>query len=163
MPPINSQQPLMPSILDRLIDDDPDRSSEPLWRGSYRLEDLHEHVRRDLEFLLNTRHGRHDLLEQPCELGISTLSYGLQDFTGLIGGGVEYIERVRLSVEQSIRNFEPRLTEVRVEVHKPEFEFDRNIHMSIHATLAVDPVYEHVTFDTTVEASSGICQVKPNS
>ncbi|WP_010585389.1 type VI secretion system baseplate subunit TssE [Schlesneria paludicola] len=162
MPPVNPQQPLLPSLLDRLIDEDPERTSDPLWRGSYRLEELREHVRRDLEFLLNTRHGRYDLLNQPCELSVSSLSYGLPDFTGVIGGGMEYNERVRLTVERAIRDFEPRLRNVRVEVRKPEFEYDRNMHLTIHAMLSVDPILEHVTFDTTVEASSGTCEVRPS-
>jgi type VI secretion system protein ImpF len=93
---------------------------------------------------------------------VSTLSYGLPDFTGLIGGGVEYNERVRSTVERSIREFETRLMNVRVEVRKPEFEFDRNIHLTIHAMLCVDPIVDHITFDTTVEASSGTCEVRPN-
>ena len=162
MPPADSHQPLLPSILDRLIDDETDRSSEPLWRGSYRLEELREHVRRDLEYLLNTRHGREDLLERPGELGVSTLTYGLPDFTGLVGGGTESQERVRSTVERAVREFEPRLRNVRVAVREPEFEFDRNVHLTIHAMLCVDPIMDLVTFDTVVESASGTCQVRPN-
>ena len=162
MPSVTTQQPLLPSLLDRLIDTDPDQSSEPLWRGSYRLEELREHVRRDLEFLLNTRHGRADLLEQPGELAVSTLSYGLPDFTGIIGGGVQTQERIRATVERAIRDFEPRLKNVNVEVREPEYEFDRNIRLTIHAVLFVEPIVELVTFDTTVEATTGTCEVRPS-
>jgi type VI secretion system protein ImpF len=161
MPTANSQQPLLPSLLDRLIDVEPDQSSEPLWRGSYRLDELREHVRRDLEYLLNTRHGRLDLVTQPGELAVSTLSYGLPDFTGIIGGGVETRERIRATVERAVRDFESRLTNVVVVVREPEYEFDRNIRLTIQAVLCVDPIMELVTFDTTVEASSGTCEVRP--
>ncbi len=160
MPPNDHQQPLLPSVLDRLIDSDPGQSSEPLWRGSYKLEELREHVRRDLEFLLNTRHGRYDLLEQPCELATSTLSYGLPDFTGAVGGGMESLERVRTSVERAVREFETRLINVRVEIRQPEFEYDRNVRLTIHATLAVDPIIDLVTFDTNLESTTGICEVR---
>jgi type VI secretion system protein ImpF len=162
MPQIDAQQPLLPSILDRLIDEEPDRSSDPLWRGSYRLDELREHVRRDLEYLLNTRHGRSDLLIQPGELNVSTLSFGLPDFTGLIGGGIDFQEQVRSTVERAINHFETRLMNVRVEVQKPEFEFDRNIHLRISAMLCVDPIMEHVTFETTLESTSGTCEVRPS-
>ena len=161
MPITDSQQPLLPSLLDRLIDSEPDQSSEPLWRGSYRLDELREHVRRDLEFLLNTRHGRFDLLSRPGELAVSTLSYGLPDFASIIGGGVENQERIRAVVERSVRDFEPRLTNVSVVVREPENEFDRNILLTINAVLRVDPIMEHVTFDTRVEAASGSCEVRP--
>ena len=162
MPTSNSQQPLLPSLLDRLIDAEPDQTSEPLWRGSYRLDELQEHVRRDLEYILNTRHGRMDLVTQPGELAISTLSYGLPDFTGIIGGGIETHERIRATVERAVRDFEPRLINVVVVVRDRDFEFDRNIRLTIQATLCVDPIMELVTFDTTVEASSGTCEVRPS-
>lgn len=162
MPTANSQQPLLPSLLDRLIDLAPEQSSEPLWRGSYRVDELREDVRRDLEYLLNTRHGRADLVTQGSELAVSTLSYGLPDFTGVIGGGIETRERIRAAVERAVRDFEPRLTNVVVIVREPEFEFDRNIRLTIQAVLCVDPIVELVTFDTTVEASSGTCEVRPS-
>jgi len=160
MPPANTQQPLVPSLLDRLIDDEPDQSSEPLWRGSYRLEDLREHVRRDLEHLLNTRHGRFDLVAHSPELAVSTLTFGLPDFTGIIGGGIENREHLRSVVERAIRDYEPRLTNLVVMVRPPENEFERNIRLTIQAVLWVDPIVELVTFDTTVEASSCTCDVR---
>ena len=159
MPPDDQQQPLLPSILDRLMDDEPESSSEPLWRGSYKLDELREHVRRDLEFLLNTRHGRYDLLERPTELGVSSLSYGLPDFTGTVGGGAESEEKMRATVERAVRDFETRLRDVRVEVRPPESEFERNISLTIYALLYVDPIVELVSFDTSVEATTGNCQV----
>jgi len=162
MPPLDSQQPLLPSLLDRLVDLEPDRSSEPLWRGSYRIDELRNDVCRDLEFLLNTRHGRLDLVESPGELAVSVLSYGVPDVTGIIGGGVETRERIRSSIERVVRNFEPRLTNVIVELRDPENEFERNIRLTIHATLYVDPIVELVTFDTTVEATTGTCEIRRN-
>lgn len=161
MPTANSQQPLLPSLLDRLIDEEPDQSSEPLWRGSYRLDELREHVRRDLEHLLNTRHGRLDLVTKSPELAISTLTFGLPDFTGIIGGGLENREHLRSAVEKAVRDFEPRLTNLVVVIRDPENEFDRNIRLTIQAVLWVDPIVELVTFDTTVEASSCTCEVHP--
>ncbi len=160
--PVDSHQPLLPSLLDRLIDHEPDESTEPLWRGSYRLDELREHVRRDLEYLLNTRHGRFDLVAEPCELSLSTLTYGLPDVTGIIGGGVETRERIRRVVEQVVRQFEPRLKDVQVIIRESEHEFDRNIRMTIQAVLSVHPILEAVTFDTSVEPTTGTCEVRPN-
>ena len=111
---------------------------------------------------LNTRHGRFDLVTQPGELAVSTLSYGLPDFTGIVGGGLEIRERVRATVERAVRDFERRLMNVTVVVRDPGIEFDRNICLTIQATLSVDPIFELVTFDTTVESSSGTCKVQPS-
>jgi type VI secretion system protein ImpF len=162
MPNSDSQKPLLPSLLDRLIDAEPDQSSEPLWRGSYRLDELREHVRRDLEYLLNTRHGRADLIARQSELSVSTLSYGLPDFTGIIGGGLQTREQLRAVVERAVRDFEPRLQNIQVIVREAEYEYDRNIRLTIQAVLWVEPIMELVTFDTTVEAVSGTCEVHPN-
>jgi type VI secretion system protein ImpF len=161
MPPAKPQQPLLPSLLDRLIDEEPDQSTEPLWRGSYRVDELREHVRRDLEFLLNTRHGRADLLTPERELSISTLAFGLPDFTGVVGGGLESRERIRSAVERSIRDYEPRLQQVQVEVVGNQEEHDRNVRLSIRAVLCVNPIEEPVVFDTTVESTTGGCEVRP--
>ena len=161
MPPVNPQLPLLPSLLDRLMDDEPDQSTEPLWRGSYRVDELREHVRRDLEYLLNTRHGRGDLLAPGRELAVSTLAYGLPDFTGSIGGGLETRERIRSAVERAIRDYEPRLQNIQVTVVDSEHEFDRNVRLSIQAVLCVHPIVEPVMFDTTVESINGACEVHP--
>jgi type VI secretion system protein ImpF len=158
MSSLDSQQPLLPSILDRLLDDEPDRTTEPLWRGSLRVDELRRQLQRDLEDLLNTRHTRSDLLAIAGELAVSTLTYGLPDHTGLIGGGGEVIERIRTAVERAVCAFEPRLRDVVVTLTGRE-EFDRNIHLTIRAVLCVDPIMEPVTFDTTLETSTGECDV----
>lgn len=161
MPPnVKTEQPLLPSLLDRLIDDDPDLPEEPLWKGAYRLEDLREDVRRDLQFLLNARHGRFDLLKYGGQLAKSTLTFGLPDFTGSIGGEKESRERVRGIVERAIRDFEPRLTNVQVIAVDEAASVDRNIQLTIQAVLFVDPIVEMVAFDTIVESTTGICDVR---
>lgn len=160
MPQVDSQHPLLPSLLDRLIDFEPDVSSEPLWRHTFTLGELKEQVRRDLEFLLNTRHARTDLTEQQCQLSRSCLTYGLPDFTSWTVGGPQALERLRRAVEQAIHDFEPRLTDVQVVVREPEQQYDRSFHLTIQAVLHVEPVIEPVAFDTVVETSTGVCDVR---
>ncbi len=48
-------QALTPSIFDRLLDYDPTQKVEPQANRSQVIRELRESVRRDLEFLLNTR------------------------------------------------------------------------------------------------------------
>ena len=113
-----------------------------------------------MEYLLNTRHGRFELLTNPGELAISTLTFGLPDLAGIVGGGVDTYELIRATVERAVRSFEPRLTSVLVEVREPEQEFERNVRLTIRAVLYVDPILEHITFDTTVEAATGTCEIR---
>jgi type VI secretion system protein ImpF len=159
----DEHHPLMPSVLDRLLDDEPGQSTEPLWRGSYRLEHLREDVRRDLEALLNTRHARQDLLKARGETAQSTLTYGLPDFTSWIGAGPELQAQLRDELASALQAFEPRLTNVRVIVREPEQQYDRNIRLTIQAVLHVDPVVEAVTFDTVVESLTGNCEIRASS
>jgi len=55
MAKIKAEQPLVPSVLDRLLDDDPGVSREPARNRHQVLRELKQAVRRDLENLLNTR------------------------------------------------------------------------------------------------------------
>ena len=157
----DSETPLLPSVLDRLIDLEPDVSREPLWKYSFGMSELKEQVRRDLENLLNARHTRPDLADGPRDLARSILTFGLSDFTSWMDGHADSRERLRLIVERTIATFEPRLTHVQVKIEDPSREeFDRNLHLTIHAVLHMEPIVEPVTFDTLVEPSTGACDVK---
>src|SRR3954470_18006227 len=80
MPPIRSDQPLVPSVLDRLLDDAPETTTEPARSRAQLLRDLKQSVRRDLEDLLNTRRRHLDLPPGLAELDHSPLAYGIPDF-----------------------------------------------------------------------------------
>ncbi len=158
--PVPSDRPLLPSLIDRLFDDEPDVSSEPLWRQSYTVRQLKEDVRRDLEALLNTRHTRRDLLEQGGELVKSTLTYGVQDVTSIGLEAKTEHGRLKAVVEDAIRRFEPRLTNLRVTVSPVESGIERTLHITVDAVLHVEPIAERVLFDSVVHASNGTWEVK---
>ena len=69
------------SILDRLIDLDPDTRSDPVQYRSFSYNQMRSVVERDLENLLNTKCFTSDLPESFTELRNSLLTYGLSDFT----------------------------------------------------------------------------------
>ena len=157
---VNPDRPLLPSLLDRLIDDEPDVSSEPLWRTSYSVRQLKEDVRRDLEALLNTRQTRNDLVEEGGELSTSTLTYGVADITSMgIEASIDH-QQVESAIGGAIRRFEPRLRNVRVTVRPPDAGYERMLHVSVEAILHVEPIVERVYFDSVVNANTGTCEVK---
>lgn len=156
----DTQRPLLPSLLDRLTDAEPDASREPLWRHSYTLRQLREDVRRDLEALLNTRQSRVDLVYSQSELARSVLTYGVLEFSAGESLQSDEQERTRAAVEQAIRTFEPRLTNVQVRIQGPVDRVERKLHLTIDAVLRVEPIVERVAFDTVVEAGTGTCQVR---
>ena len=100
----------MPSILDRLLDDEPEVSREPLPNRFQNLSQLKKAVARDLEALLNTRQ---EILEEVpsefTEVSRSLLTYGLPDFTSFSLLSMNDRNRIRRALEQAIATFEPRL------------------------------------------------------
>ncbi|MGH9901235.1 MAG: type VI secretion system baseplate subunit TssE, partial [Pyrinomonadaceae bacterium] len=68
------------SVLDRLIDYEPEISREAPSSRSKSLHQLKQSLRRDLELLLNTRHTR-ELPPGLKELNNSLAAYGLPDYS----------------------------------------------------------------------------------
>ena len=157
-----SSDPLLPSIVDRLLDDEPDVSTEPSWSWTQDLRGLRQSLARDLEALLNTRQTRPDLAREASgvEIAQSVLTYGLPDLSSAAAASPEACESLRWAVEEAIRRFEPRLLEVRVQLQQPENSFDRKLRLVVEAWLAMDPDPVPVVFDTEVEPSAGVYKVK---
>ncbi|HEY5313176.1 MAG TPA: type VI secretion system baseplate subunit TssE [Pirellulales bacterium] len=157
---VSSQQPLLPSVLDRLIDTEPDVSSEPAWRQTQSLREFEASVLRDLEVLLNTRQARPELARERGELSQSLLTFGLPDFSSIGIGHQTEREQLRQVIDETIRRFEPRLKQVSITLREPENALDSTLRLSIDALLWIDPQPEPISFDTIVRPSSGQCTVK---
>lgn len=145
---------LIPSVLDRLLDEQPQVSKEPATSRIQDLRSLERAVGRDLEALLNSR--QETLRELPSEfveLNRSLLTYGLPDLTSLSLLSQDDRNRIRRSVEQAISAFEPRLQGVRVALEAPR-DHDRGLHFRIDALLRVDPAPEPVTFDAVLHLNT---------
>src|SRR6266508_1960803 len=128
MPKSDHELHIVPSILDRLLDDEPE-------------------VSRDLEALLNTRQ---ELLEEVpsefTEVSRSLVTYGLPDFSSFSLLNINDRNRIRRALEQAIATFEPRFERVRVNLDPPR-EQDRTLRFRIEALLRLEPAPEPVTFD----------------
>ena len=151
---IDSDVNIVPSILDRLIDDEPEILTEPAMSRAKGLRGLERSVARDLEALLNSR--QETLKELPSEfkeVSRSLLAYGLPDFTSFSLLTQDDRLRIRRSVEDAINRFEPRLLRVRVALEAPR-EHDRGLRFRIDAFLRVDPSPEPVTFDAVLQMNT---------
>jgi type VI secretion system protein ImpF len=99
----------MPTLFDRLRDDNPRRQTELAREISVSAKELLQIIQRDLSYLLNTVNAG-DLFKDGCfpEASASTLNYGVAP----LAGGYLLEKRWR-HIEQVIRNailaFEPRL------------------------------------------------------
>ena len=138
------------SIVDRLIDEAPQVSREPVPRRFQDLHELKQSVARDLKALLNTRREcQEELSEDYRETRSSVLMYGLPDLTSLSLLNGQDRDRIRRAVAQAIDQFEPRLKLLRVAV-EPSVPHESGLHFRIEAMLRVEPAPEQVTFDATL-------------
>lgn len=84
---------------------------------SFSFEEMLEHVRRDLENLLNAMQGIENLPSYYEHIPTSLATYGLHGFNSV--NLESHTERSRLmqSIKKTIQRFEPRLTDVHIEDH----------------------------------------------
>jgi len=146
------------SILDRLIDDEPDNSHEPD-QERFLIGQIKDTVARDLENLLNAR--RH-ILAPPVsyrEVNNSLFVYGLPDYTSRNPGNVSVRSQLRLEIEKTISRFEPRLRNVAVHIDSRTAN-TRDLGFRITAVLVVNPITEPVTFDTSFDLNRSKYSIK---
>ncbi|MFO0949000.1 MAG: type VI secretion system baseplate subunit TssE [Planctomycetota bacterium] len=157
MAKIENDQLLIPSVLDRLIDNEPEVSRETPHSRNQVLREMKFAVRRDLENLLNTRWRCKDIPAHLTELDVSLVNYGIPDFTGMNLGSVQDREKYRRLLEGTIRKYEPRFRKVQVRLVDSD-AMDRTLHFRIDAILHADAA--PVVFDTSLEPSTGTFEVR---
>jgi type VI secretion system protein ImpF len=143
------EQDLVASVLDRLRSDSPQTRAG---RGDP-MRELKASLCRDLTALLNTRRAEQDFDAAFEESANSILTFGIMDFTAFNLRNRIDQETVRLSIERSIRRFEPRLTNVSVTVEdtdpaRPMLRFE------ISAVIRINGYSEDVYFDAALYRDS---------
>ena len=124
------------------------------------VRELKAAVARDLAWLLNTRvwlpYDDADLrgLDEASE---SILTYGIPDLSTFSWDNALDRRKIASIVEKVIRTFEPRLLgrSVKVEILPTESTADFSVKLRIEAILQVDPISEHVAFDSVAEFGGG--------
>ncbi len=148
------------SVLDRLIDQDPKRATEAPLSPTQSLRELKAGLRRDIEWLFNTR----QVIEEPpagaAELERSLYVYGLPDLGSVASNASQEYSRLARGMENALAVFEPRLKSVRVTPVPSTDSLSRVVRFQVEGILRLEPVPEHVTFDTVLELTSGEYEVK---
>jgi type VI secretion system protein ImpF len=151
----NPERPVQLSVLDRLIDAYPNNRQEVPLTRSQSVHELKAALRRDLEWLLNTRR----TIYQPeapegetLELAESVFNYGVPDFTSFTLGSGKDLARLTRLLEEAIMRFEPRLQGVRV-TPQPVEKGQRAVGFSIEGMLQIEPSPELVAFDTVFDTA----------
>lgn len=159
MPPADYDRAVQQSLLDRLIDVDPDHQVEPHLTRAESLRRLRASVRRDIEWLLNTVKVN-DAPPGLTELKKSLYSYGIPDLASMSLESPQDGQRLLRGLESAIAQFEPRLLNVRVTTSDKITRKRMFIEFHIEALLLIDPLPERLSFDTVFEVARGAYKVK---
>lgn len=142
------------SVLDRLV-------AVEEWPAtrSQSLRFYKDALKRDLEWLLNTRQPALLQLDGYPKAKASVINFGLPDISSLGMASASDHRKLRMAIETCLSNFEPRLTDVRVTLQGSDTS-DRRLRFHIEGNMKLDPAPEEISFDTVLELSSGEYKVK---
>jgi type VI secretion system protein ImpF len=148
------------SVLDRLIDEETRISSEAPLNRTRSVRILRDGVRRDLEWILNTRSIAVPPDPALRELNRSLYMFGLPDFTGYALASAGDQAKLVRQLQNALKLFEPRLAKVRLIPLDPAATPTRTFRFRIEALLLMDPTPEHISFDTVLQLTSGQYEVQ---
>ncbi|HWV16204.1 MAG TPA: type VI secretion system baseplate subunit TssE [Cellvibrio sp.] len=157
---MDKKKEFRPSILDRLLDNDPSTNMEADKNRHHYTRDLHNSVRRDLQNLLNTRYRIIAPPEEFKQLENSLLNYGLPDLATINITNVEKKKEFTRSLEKILRTYEPRFKSVKVILLDNSDKTDRTLKFRIDATLYADPAPEIIVFDSVLDPVSRTVNVE---
>jgi len=151
---------LLPSVLDRLIDENPHDVSEPARSRNQVLHQLKKRVRRDLQNLLNTRWRCESWPPKHDEIDKSLLNYGIPDFSGAVVDGVNDAKQLIEAIRRAIDTFEPRFASYDIEIVENKNHFDRTLRFKIEGLLHAEPAPEPVSYDTMLEIATAEFKIR---
>jgi type VI secretion system protein ImpF len=159
MPPVEQRTSILPTVLDRLLDDTPDQPERD--RVIYfNLDSYKAALARDLEALLNSRVIRFEQFTELYPLADkSMVNYGIPDMCSLSLLKPDDRALLQKHVHHAITNYEPRLARVAVTLDATE-NIERYLRFRVDALLIIHPFHPPISFDATLQLSSNLYQVK---
>lgn len=149
----------MPSLLDKLLDDDPRTSFDRGDAIAFDLARYKQSVARDLEALLNSRCPDIDgSIEGSTYARNSMLNFGIIDLSSLSLLNPDDRALLRDRIRITIERHEPRLAKVRVSLDAPQGA-ERMLRFRVDAVLKVHPGRPPVSFDAMLQLSSNTCSI----
>ena len=160
MAKVDTEANVTQSILDRLIDLEPREISDPQFSRALSVRQYKTSVRRDLQWLLNTKRTPEAAGTAFQHTRRSLYNYGIPDFSVLSSTSHKDRNRLLSEMEESIEFFEPRMKNVKVSLVNTDGLTTKMLRFQIEATLLMDPAPEQVSFDTVLDVVSGDYEVK---
>lgn len=146
------------SLLDRLIDQAPKSPEEDRPLRAQTLKAFRNALRRDLEWLLNTR-----CPVSEAELKTrqrSVIDYGIIDFGTFFTQNPEDHQRLKKIFEDTLKQYEPRLTDICVTIGSGRSSHHSQLQVGLDARLdamvLVDGAKEPISFPLILNSKQGI-------
>ena len=157
---VDKNKKLRPSILDRLLDDEPHNQTEQDPGQHQLIKQLRNSVRRDLESLLNTRYNVVKPPDDLYEVEKSLLNYGLPDLATINITDAKKRDEFTATLQKTLEEYEPRFKSVKVSYIDNKDETDRTLRFRIDAVIYADPLPQVVVFDSILESVTRTVSVK---
>ena len=153
---------LQPCLMDRLFDDEPRRRSESREEKIISVKQFREGVKRDIEWLLNSKSRFYDLEDDKQDIRSSVLNYGIRDFTGLSSENLS-LKTLEKVIRDSLAAYEPRLIpdELKVMAINTRFESDKvnALSFEISGKIWAEPLPQDFVLRTDVALDTGMISV----
>jgi type VI secretion system protein ImpF len=154
-----SRDRLYPSLLDRLVDEEPGRASEARENRSATLQRLRENVLRDLNWLFNATQSSIDFEDDPLMIG-SVINYGMPPLAGRPASQYDLVELARV-LRDVILRFEPRIIAhtLKVSAERNRADSHNVLGFRIEGQLWSQPIPLEIFMRTEIDLESGMTQV----
>lgn len=151
---MSSQHKLLPSLLDRLLDDRPHQSMESSSQRLCSLADYKASIVRDLEILVNTRQSLvAGELEGFVNLGGTILDYGMPDFTSRSVLDPQDRLLIQRQLEKAITVGDRRFRSVKVQLLAQQTG-QRMLTFRVDAVLRLQDISRQVSFDAVLQVNT---------
>lgn len=146
---------LVPSLLDRLLDNHPQVSVEPVAQRLSTLAEYKASIVRDLETLVNTRQSMvaGELGEAFKSLRGTIITYGMPDFTSKGVLNPEDRRQIQQQLESTIATGDRRFRSVKVQLLAQQ-NGQRMLTFRVDAVLRLRDVSRQVSFDAVLQVNT---------
>ena len=166
MTELTQQERLQPSLLDRLMDDEPAITQESRSQRVLSIKQLREGVIRDLVWLLNTGNLEEvQDISKYNQISNSVINFGTSSLTGSTKSNLN-VNRVEAIIRQAIIDFEPRINAETVKVHvivDKEKMSDNAVQFEIEGELWAHPIPLQLYMKTEIDLESSDISVTDSS
>ena len=150
---VRSENLVTQSLIDRLCDVDDWPTTRQASMRMYR-----ESVKRDVEWLLNSRRPPIAEIAGYPRAAASVLNFGLPDINSYSDSGGDQ-SALLIAILQTLRNFEPRMQGLKVMLARSD-NLTRSLRFHIEGKIQFETSVEEIQFDTILDVTRGEYEVK---